>query len=511
MSSTQLRAAVPIAAALLALGVLQLSAPAYLLHQGFPLDDAWIHAVYAREFGRSATLAYNPGVPATGETSPLWAVVIAPAFRAATTPDMAAALVKAIGFSLHLAAAVVLTIALAAILPGREWWAGLAGTLVAAHPALVAGAVSGMEVPLAAALTALAVFFTTRSSALALALLTALAFAGRPETPVIIGAFAFLFWIGVSFRRAWLLSAAAAGGGVASAALLGIRNHAATGWYLPATFHAKTARSFSVDAIVIGFRDLMAHLPPVESALAIAALTAVSIVLVRRAQTTAGRAGAALYLSGTIFCGVSFALIPPVDPGVFYYERYVLPGLFVMLAALPLIVSEVAGTLSERRVVVSVAAALLIGPLLAAAPARYRRLANDTRNIDDVQVAFGKSLAGRNRAETLWVVDAGASRFFGAPFVVDMIGLNSPAVLRADAQQFLDAHPPRYIDVFPSWSSIEGAGETEMPHRAFKTSTDYTVANNRAMRQHVLVECEPPSLGGVYLIRGRRFPFQCAS
>ena len=46
----------PLAAAVCGLAALQIAAPAYLFGQGFPLDDAWIHAVYARELARSGVL-----------------------------------------------------------------------------------------------------------------------------------------------------------------------------------------------------------------------------------------------------------------------------------------------------------------------------------------------------------------------------------------------------------------------------------------------------------------------
>ena len=51
--------------------------------QGLPLDDAWIHLVYARSLAAWHGFAYNPGQLETGSTSPLWAVLLMPATWAA--------------------------------------------------------------------------------------------------------------------------------------------------------------------------------------------------------------------------------------------------------------------------------------------------------------------------------------------------------------------------------------------------------------------------------------------
>ncbi|MCB2205506.1 hypothetical protein KQI65_12235 [bacterium] len=47
------------------------------LHIGFPLDDGWIHAVYARSFAHDGTFSFNPGEPSTGSSSLLWTVFLA--------------------------------------------------------------------------------------------------------------------------------------------------------------------------------------------------------------------------------------------------------------------------------------------------------------------------------------------------------------------------------------------------------------------------------------------------
>ena len=43
---------------------------------GFPLDDAWIHQTYARNLAEEGQLAFVPGVPSAGSTSPLWSLLL---------------------------------------------------------------------------------------------------------------------------------------------------------------------------------------------------------------------------------------------------------------------------------------------------------------------------------------------------------------------------------------------------------------------------------------------------
>jgi len=58
------------------------SAGAYVLFAsargalGFPLDDAWIHQVYARNLGTRGEFACFAGQPSAGSTSPLWTILL---------------------------------------------------------------------------------------------------------------------------------------------------------------------------------------------------------------------------------------------------------------------------------------------------------------------------------------------------------------------------------------------------------------------------------------------------
>lgn len=56
-----------------------ISAGVYLVvsgARGFPLDDAWIHQVYARNLGTRFEFAFFAGQPSTGSTSPLWTILL---------------------------------------------------------------------------------------------------------------------------------------------------------------------------------------------------------------------------------------------------------------------------------------------------------------------------------------------------------------------------------------------------------------------------------------------------
>src|SRR5712692_10960606 len=46
----------------------------------FPLVDAWIHLTFARNLALRHELAFMPGQPSAGSTSPLWTFALAPGF-----------------------------------------------------------------------------------------------------------------------------------------------------------------------------------------------------------------------------------------------------------------------------------------------------------------------------------------------------------------------------------------------------------------------------------------------
>lgn len=491
-------------------------APEYLVSRGLPLDDAWIHAVYGRSLARSGMLAFNPGVPATGATSPLWALVLAlPHLVTSRLPALLLA-IKLLGFTLHLLAAFLLLKAFA--WRGRVGLPELAGCmLVAFHPDLVSASMSGMEVALAT-VAASGLLLAARGSGVVLyGLLSFVAPLTRPELTLLCFALPAALFIRRDHRRLLTLGGAACLGTAVAYCLMGARNLTVSGLPLPATFYAKVgARNLGlIDAEVIGFSELLGRLPVVDSSILLlaAALLAVHIVCDRQSPPAPLQHAAAALLAGLLFCAASFVLVPPLDPRAFYHQRYVLPVLPLLVAAIPILLSSALERLVPERAsrLVQVALlGLLILSVLVVARFRYPALSNDAHNIDDVQVSIGKHLASTEPDQVVWAIDAGAVRYFGNVFVVDLIGLNNAQMLGPDAQRFLDRHAPRYIEAVPMWSSLDAASSRRLTATEFRTSTPYTTTSFAPMQQHWLVLCHDPAISGQVAVGKRTFTFRCA-
>lgn len=133
------------AALLLVASLFLLRELAVVGHLGFPLDDAWIHLNFARNFSRGLGFCFNPGEPVAGSTGPLWTVLLGLQIAVfGSSPGS----VKALGLVLLLLSA-GLTAKVA-----RQLGAGAAGSAAAAlllvvTPRMQWAALSGMELMLA--------------------------------------------------------------------------------------------------------------------------------------------------------------------------------------------------------------------------------------------------------------------------------------------------------------------------------------------------------------------------
>lgn len=500
--------------ALLALCTLILVAPAYLPSLGFPLDDAWLRAVYARMLAHTGSFAYNPGIPTTNITSPLWSVVCAlPYLLGSPGPGGVLVLTKLIGFGLHCSTAIVLYFALGT---GRETslLRAAGASLFAFHPTAVSAAMSGMEVPLATLMACVLVCTARRGRFLPHLLASALAPLARPELGLLCVALPFLFFAHRDRARLIATISAAVVGVTIPFGLLAVRDLSLTGLALPATFYANVGRAqvSLVGAEVLGFGSLFSHVSIIDSSMLLTALT-VTAAGTLLSSSPAGRAAAAAFIGGLAYCAASFALMPPLDPDTFSYQRYMLPALPLLIGpVLPL--ADLALKRWARPAYCTPAmaalAVLLTVSLATEVLPRYRRIANDARNIDDMQVAMGRLLSRTAASDVAWASDAGAIRYFGNAFVVDLTGSNSTAMLTGKARSFLAAHPPRYLEIVPGRLHLDERTQQQLHVRRFEASTSYTVTNFAEMSSQWLAICPPELTDGKISVPLGDFDFTCA-
>ncbi len=423
-----------------------------------PLDDVWIHQVYARSIAQGHPFAYNPGEQETGSTSPLWAVLLAPAHLLGIPP---------IAYSKLLGILLTALAAFAGYRVARQIGETRAGVVFAAAfplvPYFAFAAVSGTEVPLFVFLTLTAVGLALRDRPRSAGIVTGLAILARPEGFLLLGVIAWaICWAVAVDRKRGEESASFLRRGAAFVmpALAVIAPWilyclVATGRPLPATFYAK-AHWFGPFSLAQFQRigALLSSQPFLGSSLgAVAAVpgAVIGVALVALGTWRCARAGRpALVLVGLFGWLFLYALSmgtplgeawPPDVPGSvrnFYFARYLLPGLAPLLLVFAIGLADLKRRVetrprTARRAGLAVVCAILLLPALSAAGghARLRAVyAWNCRNIEELQVSAARWVAANLPAgASVGVSDAGAMRYFGGHRIVDLVGLNSHRLL----------------------------------------------------------------------------------
>ncbi|MGH7318820.1 MAG: hypothetical protein ACRELA_04225 [Candidatus Rokuibacteriota bacterium] len=418
---------------------------------GFPLDDSWIHLRFAENLAAGRGFAINPGAPVAGSTAPLWTLLLAGAMTLGV-PGLVAA--KGLGLAGY-AATGLLTRRLGLTLGLTPGLALVAGLGVVGLGRLVWGALSGMEVPVAAALIATAALLVARGRALAGSAALGLASLARPEVMLLV-----LLHAAEARHPAGALARAAGAGLVVMPALA--FNLATVGRLVPATAAAKIeggllghleglpdAWSATGDRIVTFLVEWGVQL--VADHPALPALGLIGLGLLRR-QPLAWLAGA------LVLHPVAMALFAPYRGPAFQTGRYsahLLP-LAVVVAVVGL--ARVVALLPRQRtlragVLLVIALALAFGLWPAS-----RGYAWGVQNINAMQVELGRWIARHTPpAARLGVNDIGAITYFGDRSVIDLMGLVTPEILPYRRQgsegvlRYLGATCPDYLVIFPAW------------------------------------------------------------
>lgn len=406
--------------------------------RGFPLDDAWIHLVYARAVATHGAPYYIDGVLEAGFTSPLWMLLLALVELLGRLGAPVVPLVKALGVSCA-AAASLGVLALARRLGAPLGAAVFGALLLAVSPTFGFAQVSGMEVPLAAACAVWALERLAAERLWAAGLLLAAAALARPEMAVLV------MVVAAAHLRPWrslipLLAPAAVAAALWSAYCLAVTGHP-----LPNTFYAK-AHGGGLSSVWHLLTGVVADMPLVASVTGALLWVGGAVVLVvgrlgepapgRLGVSAPRRLGAIVVAAPLLFAAaVGASRQMPARAGeYFYWLRWALPvePLYFVTAAVGL--GALWSLPSLAPAIRRGAAVLLAVGVLAAVPGRLadraEQYAWNCANMEEVQVAMGRWVADNVApSETVLVNDAGAIRYFGQRRTIDLIGLNTHELL----------------------------------------------------------------------------------
>jgi hypothetical protein len=451
---------------------------------GLPLDDAWIHLVYARSLATLHGFAFNPGQLETGSTSPLWAIFLVPASWSArlfgisvVIPAKLTGVLVATAASLGAARLVrCLNFGLAVELA--------AGLVIAADPALAFAQISGMEVLLAGALALWALGELAAERYAMASWFAALAPLARPEMAmltvlVLLVAEWRMQQARASMRARLLLlapTAAFVGGWMLYCLLV-------SGYPLPNTFYAKFASRqefFAGNLEAICTKVLLSW--PWFARGAGLVLWGIGGVALFRRGLVAGLS--AIFPVLFLLAVAASQLLTDALP--FYWQRYLLPAHALLLVTLVVgATSAIAWAWQGRHrawaPVQAIGVVVLVLGSLVDLPAALRTNADlfawNCQNIEELDVAMAKWLRDHTPAnEPIAVTDAGAARYFADRRIVDLVGLNDHRHLHREPAREREVLGIRILATFPSWlPSLRDNPAWQVMHR---TATDrLTICN----------------------------------
>lgn len=408
-----------------------------------PLDDSWIHFIYARSFGHTLRFDFNPGRAEAGFSSMLWVILLAP-FLLLKIPAPFAA--KMLGL-LALGGAAWFCYGWLRKLTPRSVTAG-AAVLLCLDPILLYGALSGMEVVIYTfVMVGAATFYFQSRYKITAAFLAACALA-RPDGFII----AVVIWLSMAAetilpkgreslsKKPGIKDAIIAiSAPVAAVVLWAIYCLGATGRPVPTSYYARAGG--------MGFFDHLGNIGQIFTD-----LIQVSFITGHPAKLLLCLLGIAFLIYKKQTKGIFLALFPlvfmvlmggdsiQVIGGTFPGNRYLIPMIPFLIALQALGVAllvELAGKFIRKKTVARIALpglamVLFLSLLLPFGAYRQRwadlryEFAMSCANIDQMQVFLGKWIDENTPKDTVVATfDAGAIKYFGNRYTIDILSLNT--------------------------------------------------------------------------------------
>ncbi|UCC64847.1 MAG: hypothetical protein JSV36_07340 [Anaerolineae bacterium] len=435
---------------------------------GFPLDDSWIHQTYARNLAQTGQLAYVPGQPSAGSTSPLWTVMLSVGYLLRLDYRFWTYLLGAVTLALVAWASYRLA---GYLFPDQPWVAPLAGLFCALEWHLVWSAFSGMETILFIwlALLLMGLQLSMLSSQCAVSdwkfaragIVAGLLVLARPEG-ALLGGLVGLAWLWRGWRVArWHGVRSVVGYGLAFVAVVSpwiVFNLHASGQLLPNTFYAKQAEYRVLLSLPIWTRLGRVLLPTVTGPQILLIPGFVYAALCPN-TTKLPHSSYSVPLFWLALTALVYALRLPVN---YQHGRYFIP----IIPAL--VVYGAGGTarllrlVSGRRLWRVIGHSLLLATILLLLVFWVRGAqvyTADTGFIEGEMVAVARWLKANTEPDALVAVhDVGAVGYFTQRQWLDLAGLITPEVVPFIADEvrllaYMAEQGADYAIFFPDWSA----------------------------------------------------------
>ena len=421
---------------------------------GFPLDDAWIHQTFARNFAENWTWSFQLGVPSGGSTGPLWGFLLS-VIHLAGLPAVWGTHV--LGYLMLWACSIMGFHISKTLFAGSKVPALLTGSLVAMEWHLVWSALSGMETILLILLT-LSVFcwiLETKENWWLPGILTGIAIWVRPDGITLAGP----VLLSLVFRKAPVKKSLQSlfiylGVVILVASSYFAFNYFVAGEFWPNTFYAKQAEYIILRQTSIYQR---------YGKLAWQILTGVGIVLVPGLMLEMidiykkrdwERVGILLWAAG--YVGI-YAWRLPV---VYQHGRYIMPAIpaFLILGLAGLARwLDIKSKRSWKRVLSTAWSATAGAVLLVFWGLGARAYALDVGVIETEMVRVARWVEQNTPSDAvIGAHDIGGLGYYGNRKILDLAGLVSPDVIpfirdESRLAVYLNESQADYLVTFPSW------------------------------------------------------------
>lgn len=429
---------------------------------GFPLDDAWIHQVYARNLAQTGEWAFSVGEHSAGSTAPLWSGILSIGYLL-KLPITAWAFL--IGWLLLWAVGTAGYSGFQLLCPSQKTIAIIVGIVMIFEWHLVWAAGSGMETLLFALLALLVQLIliqfdnlggnSRRVIVLLIGVLVGISVWARPDGITLLGPvfFVVLFNRNLKGNRLRSFFYLILGFGIIFAAYL-LFNWTIAGTLWPNTFYAKQDEYAILQQLPIWKRVLDQMYLPLIGVGIILLPGFILLIYSSIKRREIGKIATWLWILGFL---IMYAIRLPV---IYQHGRYAIPvmpayfllGLVGVFSVIDLRSSRTVKRVASRTWVLLIGSVLLIFWIVGA-----RAYALDVAIIESEMVAISKWLAVNTDPEDLIAVhDIGAIGYYSDRKILDLAGLVSPEVLpiiddEEALAEFLDRNEASYLVTFPDW------------------------------------------------------------